>query len=47
MRGECGAVYSQARDGRWYCVKRKGCVTADDCQMCDERPKSMRSRDVL
>ena len=40
-RGECGAVFSQARDGHWFCIRKAHMVTCDDCEGCDERPRSM------
>lgn len=36
-RGECGAVFNMARDGRWYCVRRWEPVEDSVCARCDQR----------
>lgn len=38
----CKTYYKTARDGRTYCLKKRTCVIADDCEWCDERPKRER-----
>ena len=36
-RGECGAVFSMASDGRWYCVRKREYVDDSVCEHCDQR----------
>lgn len=36
-RGKCGALFSMARDGRWYRIAKPGPVDESICKTCNER----------
>ena len=36
-KGECGALFKMARDGHWYCIRRREPVDDSACARCDRR----------
>lgn len=38
-RGECGAVFTMARDGHWYCLRKRAQVDVAACAKCDMRDR--------